>query len=123
MNKRAITVLHECSIRVCSMYAFNYYALNISECSIKVYNSVQCISVYVCIIYLMGIIVNAFNLTVRQNFSDLSIYKLIINNYIQYRQWSHKSFRQVKICQVQLFTNSSNLNAVNNTHYTVSKSY
>ena len=43
-----------------------------------------------------GIIDEAFNLTMQQNLCDSSILMLVINNYIQYRQYNNKSFHQIE---------------------------
>ena len=88
------------------MKQFAYVQYELHHCNEAVYR-------------IAGITDKAFNLSIWQNLSYSSIFKLIINNYIQYRQCSNKSFRQIKNRQVQFFPNLSNLNAVNNTHYMV----
>ena len=61
----------------------------------------------------------------QQNLCDLSILSLsliIINSVqtIEYQIRVSNHFVKLKVCQLQLFTSMSNLNAINNTHYTVS---
>ena len=74
-----------------------------------------------CSVYcIVSIIDKALNLTIQLNLCDLSIFKVVINNYIQYRQYNYRvtnDFVESKIRQVQFFTNllNLNLNTSNNT--------
>ena len=45
--------------------------------------------------HIAGIIDEAFNLLISQNFCDLSIFKLVINNFSQYRQLSNNQIKNL----------------------------
>ena len=91
------------------------YSILYKECQ-SISHSTMMTLIILNLLFSLYCIAGIINEVLIWQFGEIDVIHLVINNYIQYRQSSNKSFCLIKICSVQFFTNSSNLNTVNNSY-------